>query len=84
MQQVENAGLIADGLAARQGLAEPDSECRIMASLGLMLYQQAAADLREGRGSVSLETLIRDKFAVLEVIYSTVLHSRDTARTKRN
>ena len=81
MQQVENSGLIAEGLAARQGLGEPDGECRVMASLGLMLYQQAAADLRDGRRNILLEALIRDKFAVLESIYATLLHSRQMART---
>jgi AcrR family transcriptional regulator len=81
IQQVENSGLIAEGLAARQGLAEPDGECRIMASLALMLYQQAAADLRLSRRSVALGALIREKFATLETVYAKVLHGRSVGAT---
>lgn len=79
VQQAESAARIAEGLAARRGLTAPDEECRIMGSLGLMLYAQAAGELRDGIKDAPIETLIRDKFAALEALYATVLTARETA-----
>ena len=73
----ENTGRIAEGLAARQGLDEPDGECEVMASVGLMLYRQAVSELRDGRSTSPIETLIREKFAILEAIYSQVVADRE-------
>jgi AcrR family transcriptional regulator len=77
VQLVDSTARIAEGLAARRGLDEPDDECRIMASAGLMLYRQAVADLRDGRRTSPIGTLIREKFAILEAIYSRVVADRD-------
>ena len=77
-QQVENVGRIADGLAARKGLTTPDEECRIMASVGLMLYRQAVAVLRDGSSKSTIDQLIREQFATLEAIYSKVVAERDS------
>lgn len=77
-QHVENVGRIADGLAARKGLTTPDEECRIMASVGLMLYRQAVAVLRDGSSLSTIDQLIREKFAALEAIYSKVVAERDS------
>lgn len=77
VQLVENTGRIAEGLAARQGLDAPDDECQIMASVGLMLYRQAVAELRDGRSNSAIETLIREKFAILEAIYGRVAAERE-------
>ncbi len=76
-QQFDNIGRIADGLAARKGLQAPDDECRIMASVGLMLYRQAVAVLRDGSGKLKLDSLIREQFATLEAIYSRVVADRE-------
>lgn len=76
-QQSENIALIANGLAARKGLQAPDDECRIMASVGLMLYRQAVAVLRDGSGKLTLESLIREQFAILEAIYGRVVADRE-------
>jgi AcrR family transcriptional regulator len=76
-QQVENIGRIADGLAARKGVQVPDDECRIMASVGLMLYRQAVIVLRDGSGNSTLEGLIREQFAILEAIYGRVVADRE-------
>lgn len=78
-QQDDNVSRIADGLAARKGLRAPDDECRIMASVGLMLYRQAVVILRDGSNKLSLEALIREQFAVLEAIYVQVVADRETA-----
>jgi AcrR family transcriptional regulator len=76
IQQVENARLVAKGLAARQGLDAPNDECKIMASVGLLLYRQGVADLRDGCCTSTIEALIREKFAILEQIYSRVAAQR--------
>lgn len=76
-QQSENIVLIASGLAARKGLQVPDDECRTMASVGLMLYRQAVAVLRDGNGKLTLESLIREQFAILEAIYGRVVADRE-------
>jgi AcrR family transcriptional regulator len=77
--QTENIRRIAEGLAARRGLAEPDDECQIMSSVGLMLYRRAVDDLRDGTSTRPIEALIRDKFAVLEAIYTKILVGRTSA-----
>lgn len=77
VQHVENVRRVAEGLAARQGLDGPDDECEIMASVGLMLYRQAVAELRDGRSTSPIETLIREKFAILEAIYGRVVADRE-------
>ena len=78
-QQVENISRIADGLASRKGLQAPDEECRIMASVGLMLYRQAVAVLRDGSSNSTIDQLIREKFETLEAIYSKVVAERESA-----
>jgi AcrR family transcriptional regulator len=76
VQQTENAQRVAEGLAERRGLARPDEECRVMALVGLMLNAQAVAELREGTKHAPIETLIREKFGVMERIYSQVVADR--------
>jgi AcrR family transcriptional regulator len=76
-QQLENVDRIADGLAARKNLPAPDDECRIMASVGLMLYRQAVTVVRDGNSKSSLESLIREQFAILETIYGRVVAERE-------
>ena len=76
VQLDENTRRIAEGLAARQSLDGPDDECKIMASVGLMLYRQAVAELRDGRSTSPIEVLIRHNFAVLAAIYSRVMAER--------
>lgn len=78
MQQAENARRVAEGLAARRGLAKPDDECEIMSSVGLMLYRRAVEDLRDGASTRPIEALIRQKFAILEAIYTKVVADRTT------
>ena len=77
VQHVGNTSRIAEGLAARQGLDKPDNECKIMASVGLMLYRQAVAELRDGSSTSPIEVLIREKFAILEAIYRRVVAERE-------
>jgi AcrR family transcriptional regulator len=72
----DNIRRIAEGLAARRGLSEPDDESRIMASVGLMLYREAVAELRDGRKATSVGPLIREKFALLEKVYVGVVAQR--------
>jgi AcrR family transcriptional regulator len=76
-QQDGNVGRIADGLAARKGVDATDNECRIMASVGLMLYRQAVVDVRDGTSTSTIEELIREKFAILEAIYGQVVAERE-------
>jgi AcrR family transcriptional regulator len=76
VQLAENIGCIAEGLAARQGLSEPDDECTIMASVGLMLYRHAVTELRDRGSDSPIEFLIREKFAVLEKIYDQIVADR--------
>jgi AcrR family transcriptional regulator len=76
-EQVGNLERIAEGLAARKGLQTPDDECRIMASVGLMLYRQAVAAMRDGRSEATLDQLIREQFATLEAIYGKVVADRE-------
>jgi AcrR family transcriptional regulator len=77
VELVENTRRIAEGLAARKGLEKPDDECKLMASAGLMLYRQAVADVRDGVSNSTVELLIRQKFAILEAIYSRVVADRE-------
>jgi AcrR family transcriptional regulator len=77
VQLAENARHIAEGLAARRGLDAPDDECKMMASAGLMLYRQAVRELRDGSSNSPIEMLIREKFALLEKIYSRVAAERE-------
>jgi AcrR family transcriptional regulator len=79
VQQIENVARIADGLAARKSLDAPDLECRIMASVGLMLYREAVVDIRDGARKADIESLIREKFATLEAIYGRVVAERESA-----
>jgi AcrR family transcriptional regulator len=76
MQHTENIRRIAEGLAARRGLSEPDDECQIMSCVGLMLYPRAVEDLRDGNSKRPIGTLIREKFAILEAIYTKVVADR--------
>jgi len=76
IQHAENARRVAEGLAARRGLDEPDDECTIMASVGLMLYRLAVEEIRDRGSTRPIAALIREKFAVLEAIYSQVVADR--------
>ncbi|WP_091142519.1 TetR family transcriptional regulator [Novosphingobium sp. CF614] len=73
MHHAENARRVAEALAARQGLAEPDDECTLMALVGLMLYRQAVEELRDGTRNSPIADLIREKFALLEAIYGKIV-----------
>lgn len=77
LQNQDNIGRIADGLAARKGMPGPDDECRIMASVGVMLYRQAVRILRDGSVKSNLDQLIREQFATLEAIYGRVVAERE-------
>lgn len=76
VEQSDNIGRIAEGLAERQGLPEPDDECLIMASVGLMLYRHAVVELRDGGSTSPIEVLIREKFSTLEKIYAQIFADR--------
>ena len=76
VELVDNIRRIAEGLAARRGLSEPDDESRIMASVGLMLYRLAVEEIRDRGSTRPIAALIREKFAVLEAIYSQVVADR--------
>jgi AcrR family transcriptional regulator len=76
-EQGGNVARIAEGLAARKGLQVPDDECRIMASVGIMLYRQAVMVVRDGRSNSTLDQLIREQFATLEAIYGKVVADRE-------
>lgn len=77
VQQQDNIGRISDGLAARKGLQTPNDECRILASVGVMLYRQAVRVLRDRSVKSSLDDLIREQFATLEAIYGRVVAERE-------
>jgi len=50
-----------------------------MASVGLMLYRQAVAVLRDGKTRLTIDHLIREKFQALEAIYGRVVAERESA-----
>lgn len=79
VEQAENIGRIAEGLAARQGRSAPDDECTIIASVGLMLYRHAVTQVRDGSSHSPIEVLIREKFSTLEKIYGQIVADRKGA-----
>jgi AcrR family transcriptional regulator len=62
-----NAETVAKVIADRRGLASPDTECRLLAAVGMLLIERALNQWLSTSGR-SLDDLIRQEFAALPAV----------------
>ena len=62
-----NAETVAKAIADRRGLAAPDDECRLLASVGMLLIERALNEWLATPGR-ALDDLIRQEFAALPAV----------------
>ena len=62
-----NAETVAKAIADRRGLPAPDSECRLLASVGMLLVERALNEWLATPGR-ALDDLIRQQFAALPAV----------------
>jgi AcrR family transcriptional regulator len=63
--QQENIAALAEAIAARRGLAEPDDGSLLLAALGLITYRRALGKWLAGPASVDLRKVITEFFDIL-------------------
>jgi AcrR family transcriptional regulator len=79
--QAEDVANLADALAARQGLAEPDERCMVLAAVGLVTHRRAIDRWLGGPASADPGDVIADEFEVLnDVILGEQRPRRAAAR----
>jgi hypothetical protein len=59
-----NTETVAEAIAQRRGLSAPDGECRLLASIGMLLVERALNQWL-ATPSRSVDDLIREEFAAL-------------------
>jgi AcrR family transcriptional regulator len=62
-----NAEIVANVIAERRGLPSPDGECRLLASIGMLLIERAVNQWLSAP-SRALDDLIRQEFAALPAV----------------
>ena len=62
-----NAEIVARVIATRRGVASPDHECQLLASIGMLLIERALNQWLAAPGRV-LEDLIRQEFAAVPAL----------------
>jgi len=61
---IDNAETIAEVIARRRGIKTPDRECRLLATVGMMLLERAVERWLAARG-LGLDDIIREEFSAL-------------------
>ena len=69
-RQIEDVHTIAEAVASRRGLSQPDEECSLLAAIGLLTYRRALGRWLARSASGDFAELIDDEFDLLEGLFS--------------
>ncbi|SFG00992.1 transcriptional regulator, TetR family [Novosphingobium sp. CF614] len=70
---------VADAVAKKQGLDEPDAATRLFTQVVFATYQAAVKDWRDERFPGSLEEAIREKFRLFHTLFADTENSAGSA-----
>jgi AcrR family transcriptional regulator len=66
---VEDTAALAEAVATRRGLSDPDESCALLAAVGLLANRRALDRWLAGPASVALDEVVADEFGLLADLF---------------